>query len=263
MHPSATHPVKVQKGRVDSEMSPKYSHTQKRGGELSVHRALSMSLIWIRESEWGESRVPFWEVLQRSVRMHVSRGSVCAVSVSLSASPFSFASWLSAQDEVCIYSLGEGKTIVPGDFPHLYLDGTKPLQTVTSPHEATCCLVSLERLRGRRGNSGLVNGLWVVILWLQPPTMAPPPTHTHWLAWVHVSWVKPPGHSSRRSQRLPSFFHWNKAVRRDVWREKPPAGRERAGSGAGGSGGQKGCARKAIRPWLRTYWKNVAPVQRA
>lgn len=99
------------------------------------------------------------------------------VSVFLSFCPslsFFFVSWLSARDNVHIYSLREGKTIVPGGFPSLYLYKTKPPLTVTSPHTASCCLVPLEK--GRRGNSELINGPWVVFLRLQPPTMASPPT---------------------------------------------------------------------------------------
>lgn len=99
--------------------------------------------------------------------------SVClAVCLSVSSD-----SWLSSNDNVHIYSLGEGKTIVPGDFPNSISGPDKdPADSNFWTHSERLFGFSGKVLGEERETQGLSDWLWVVFLRLQPPTMASLPS---------------------------------------------------------------------------------------
>lgn len=114
--------------------------------------------------------------------------SVClAVCLSVSSD-----SWLSSHDNVHIYSLGEGKTIVPGDFPNSISGPDKdPADSDLWTHSERAAVWFLwKRPGGRRGNSGLE---WLAVSRFPAFAAADNGFTSHWLAQVHVARVQTSG----------------------------------------------------------------------
>lgn len=166
---------------------------------------------------------------------------------------FSLVSWLSAHDRVHIYSLAEGKTIVPGGFPYLYLSSTKLLLTVT-PHTQRAAGFPGKGLGEEGENQGWPSG-----------------SESSSCVCSHQQWLHPllAGSSSSRSSAnlpvtpavgskpLPFHFHWNRVSSYKLWRGKASS-REGTGrtSGTSGSGRRKGSARKENTPsFCACWWK--------